>query len=510
MGKIITSFLISFCTFTSFAAVRNWVGVGSALNGAGTVLNTSSNWDGLGVLLPTDDLVITLTGNATNTITLNGNLTVNSLAVVGLVTNVGSGGRTFTINVGAFALNLQSHHSVTNSCTPSGNQNNRPFNIIITNSTASTFTVGGNLTAINNGISNSDNTIQYLINGGLTVNGTTLAKSLNVGTRSDVRFYVGNSPAKIRFTGNVTLDDNTSAIDNIISLGAITSGASGSIEFQGNVNLGQRASTNAIFTVANVSFDAIGVQTITYGNTQHRFRLPNVVIGNINSPTLLVANANNVVPDNLIGNLTINNASVLNLNALQWNRNSNGGTLQLKNTATLKLNGIGSVANGGTVTPISGSNFPSGFTTVTIDSTSTLDFGSAVQTIPSPTADFVYGNLVLGGSGIKTLGGNISIDRSLDIGTGVTMALGNSSITLKSNALTTAFVKPVNGTITYGTGKFIIERFLKSVASWRLLATPITAASSPTINEAWREGEAIGTNTKVGYGTRIYGTNRHG
>jgi len=176
-----------------------------------------------------------------------------------------------------------------------------------------------------------------------------------------------------------------------------------------------------------------------------------------------------------------------------------------RSSTKLKLSGAASVSNGGSATPFAGSNFPSGFTNVYFDSSSTVEFNGAAQTIPLPTAATTYGNLTLSGSGIKTVGGNISISSALDIGTGVTMALGNNTTTLKSDQGNTAFVRPLNGTITYGTGSFIIERYLFAAASWRLMATPITSGSSPTISASWREGEAIGTYSKVGFGTRITG-----
>jgi hypothetical protein len=90
----------------------------------------------------------------------------------------------------------------------------------------------------------------------------------------------------------------------------------------------------------------------------------------------------------------------------------------------------------------------------------------------------------------------------------------NNSVTLLSRA---------NGTANFGvkaptnaiTGTVSVERFLPrlsapggSTKAWRLLATPVGIASSPTITNSWREGIAGVPGqmlTPTGYGTRLTG-----
>jgi hypothetical protein len=82
------------------------------------------------------------------------------------------------------------------------------------------------------------------------------------------------------------------------------------------------------------------------------------------------------------------------------------------------------------------------------------------------------------------------------------------NLTLVSNAAGTASI----GDLTNGVlanignqvvGKVNIERYLTAVKSWRYLATPVDIATSPSINDSWREA---GTSlTSTGYGTRITG-----
>ena len=208
-------------TFTSFAAERKWNGAGftdkgSITSATNTDFNDGANWLPTGALATGDDLIINLNDNSTNIVSLSAALSVNSLTINGnVIKNAGLGGQSFTLNTGIYSFNLVSNHTVINSCTPPGNQNDRAFNIIITNSGVGKFTIGGNLSATNTNVSISNplsaNSIKYLINGNMIVNGTTLAKSLNTATSSNVSFFVGNAPAKIKFTGNVVLDDNTAA-----------------------------------------------------------------------------------------------------------------------------------------------------------------------------------------------------------------------------------------------------------------------------------------------------------
>jgi len=238
------------------------------------------NWDNSGNLLATDDLIITLTQDFTTSVSLSANISVNSLTIIGSVTNL-SATQNFTFLIQNFSLNLAGNFVVTNSCA-----NGFPYNISINVSPNRVFIIGGNLTATNTQASTSPNSIFYNIDGFLTVNGTTLANSLNANTASTVAFLLHDFSA-IKFVGNVTFDDNTVAYSNVVTLGCTAPNNTGSVEFDGNVSLGRNANTNSNFATATVYFDGNGIQTYTHRNT-FPFNLPNVVIGKYkgNSPTV--------------------------------------------------------------------------------------------------------------------------------------------------------------------------------------------------------------------------------
>jgi hypothetical protein len=104
----------------------------------------------------------------------------------------------------------------------------------------------------------------------------------------------------------------------------------------------------------------------------------------------------------------------------------------------------------------------------------------------------------------------VTINKSFDITTELrptsgTLALDNFNITLKSTAGNTASVSAVGGAITYGTGQFIVERYISTGGRWQYLAVP-TENASQTFNTAWQEGATYGTQDPTpGYGMHITG-----
>ena len=110
---------------------------------------------------------------------------------------------------------------------------------------------------------------------------------------------------------------------------------------------------------------------------------------------------------------------------------------------------------------------------------------------------------------------NVNIGKQLTVTSGA-LALGSKDITLQSNALngTASFgAVGASGLLTYGTGRFIVERYISTgtgsgqhIKSWQFLATP-TNGDNQTIKAAWQEGAILQSdNPNPGYGTQISGT----
>ncbi|MBC7424118.1 MAG: hypothetical protein H7334_11770, partial [Ferruginibacter sp.] len=130
--------------------------------------------------------------------------------------------------------------------------------------------------------------------------------------------------------------------------------------------------------------------------------------------------------------------------------------------------------------------------------------GNATQSFPGSAGSIPLMNVLEvknTGAGI-TLNNGIKIDKELKLTNG-NLALGNYDVTILSKAAQTAAVSAIGAGagITYGTGKFVIERFINVGSgghgkSWQLLAVP---ANGQTIKDCWQEAGAA----NVGYGTQI-------
>ncbi len=154
----------------------------------------------------------------------------------------------------------------------------------------------------------------------------------------------------------------------------------------------------------------------------------------------------------------------------------------------------------GTFTPGSGTYTTTG---------SNIDFNGSAQTIPA----FAFNNLTLSGASTKTLGGAVSLIDSLTLGASTTLALSSYDFTLKSTASTVARIAntPSSATITYGTGRFIAERYVQGRRKYRLMTSSVTSSPNSTLIAGeeslsiWGNWQNAGDNTTANVGTLITG-----
>jgi hypothetical protein len=146
-------------------------------------------------------------------------------------------------------------------------------------------------------------------------------------------------------------------------------------------------------------FNGSSNQTIYSAITNNNPTLGHVVVNSNGGTVSLSSNVK------FSGNLTVNSGT-LDLSTYSFNRNANGGTFKLNNTATLRLAG----SSGGQT----GSNFPTNVTT-SLSSTSTVEYyGAGSQTIYSTPS---YGNLTLSGAGTKTAPAALNIKSNFTMST---------------------------------------------------------------------------------------------
>ncbi|MCE3296639.1 MAG: family serine peptidase [Crocinitomicaceae bacterium] len=314
---------------------KNWIGAGAG--GAGTNFNTGTNWSPAGVPTAVDDAIMTITSDAT--VSLSGAASVGNLTV-----SVSGTNDNFVLNVGA-----------------------------------NTLTVNG---TTNFGIS--------VGNGGTT---------LHLG--------VGNG-GTINFMGNANFTAVNGSVYPIYGAG----GTTGVINAYGNVTFGN---TGVITDAANLPaffrMDGTGAQTLTCNSTTTI--LPPTLIGNVNTPVVTLAGT---VPTGLRPNsLTINGTLVLPT-GFTMNRNAGGGSFTMNSGSLLRLQGT----TGGQT----GSNFPLNYSSMSLNSNSTVEYYStSAQTIYAGTS---YGHLTLTNNSLKSATAALTVNGNLTINTGATFAAGTS------------------------------------------------------------------------------------
>lgn len=132
-----------------------------------------------------------------------------------------------------------------------------------------------------------------------------------------------------------------------------------------------------------------------------------------------------------------------------------------------------------------------------VDGTVRLIGTTGAQTIPANTfaTNFIK-NLTINNTAGATLSGELSLTGILTSTAGI-FTTGNQ-LTLKSNAITTAIVAPVTGTIS---GQMTVERYVPSKRAFRYITSSVDATETGTIRSNWQENGS----DAPGWGTDITG-----
>ena len=157
----------------------------------------------------------------------------------------------------------------------------------------------------------------------------------------------------------------------------------------------------------------------------------------------------------------------------------------------------------GLFTPGSGSFISTG---------STINFnGGTAQTVPA----FDFYSVIFTGGSTKSLAGNATVTDSLSVGSATTLSLGTSNVSIRSSATAVGRVAymPPTAVVSYGTGRFIIERYVPGRRKYRLFTPAVTSSPNPTLSTGeetlsiWGNWQNQGDNTTANKGTIITGGN---
>ncbi len=178
-----------------------------------------------------------------------------------------------------------------------------------------------------------------------------------------------------------------------------------------------------------------------------------------------------------------------------------GNYSDLNGTGGARVLASGTIGISGTFTPGSGAYTVTG---------SKIDFnGSGAQTIPA----FAFNCLTVSGGSTKTLGGAISLLDSLNLAASTTLALSSYDVTLISSATAIARIAntPSSASITYGTGQFVVQRYVPGRRKYRLTASSVTTSTSSSLSvgqealSIWGNWQNSGDNTTANVGNFITG-----
>ncbi|MBS1746224.1 MAG: T9SS type A sorting domain-containing protein [Bacteroidetes bacterium] len=406
-------------------ATKTWTG-----GGDGITFNSSSNWD-TGVPGANDAAVISV--NYVGFIYVTANTSIKSLkitfasSVIGVFQFAINPNLSFTVadyitiinnSNGSFGSTLQMliDANATVSCNDFSSTCNAAVAIAQNNIVnKGNFTVNGNIglnTTATRGLLLGATTTTYVVNSSnFTVKGTTTTSTAGTSDNSCSRkVFIGTEDDAITtFEGNVTFN-GLSKYDSVGIAGkgllGVRANSTGKVIFRGDLTLGNyvwnvRVGSSSNYTLPNVFiFDrATGLQTIT-NNAGSQIYFPSLQVGISNSPEVILSAASLKKIRIYSGDITINNTSILDLTTDSLNRYTNGGSLMLNSSASLKLGGD----KGGQ----DGSNFPKNFSVISLNATSTVEYnGASLNQTIYPTGNgpnFSYGNLKLSNGGIKTVG----------------------------------------------------------------------------------------------------------
>lgn len=343
-------------------------------------------------------------------------------------------------------------------------------NVIMTLNSSATITLSANASINNLTYTTSGNNVTTIISAGantLTVNGTTSISisSGNTNTIQQIGVNGGTSAGIIDFVGNVSISSGTTGGGS-----GLNGNSNSKFIFRGNLTFGAEAFINITNIPGTYEFDGTGTQTITWNNSGFYCEMNNVVIGNTNNPTVNQVTGT-VNPDNIMGNLTINGSSVLNLGTSQWNGGTAGGGTG--NAGTLTLNSTSKLQLGAGTGGQTGSNFPLRFTTLSIASGSTVEYTGTVAQTVYDVASPGYGHLTMTNNSAKTAGSDLDIRGNLTINSTATFAGSTFSHTVGGNWTN-------SGTFTQGTSTVT----LNGTAAQSIGGSSSTTFNNLVINKA--------------------------
>lgn len=350
-------------------------------------------------------------------------------------------------------------------------------------------------------ITNNGSIINILSN--TVVNGGSLQNAAGTITNAGIFTLASdyNNLATVNGAGNYNIGGNW------INSGTFTAG-SGTVTFNGTVAQSISATTfnNITFSTAGTTKTATGALTINgILNIDANVTLDmgtNLLSGTLNTATGTgIFKTKNISATPVPSGITWAGSVYYNSTSAQTIVNGNYNNLD--GTGGNRIFAAGTTGIAGTFTT------GAGIYTVT---GSTIDFnGLVAQNIPA----FSFDKITLSGGNVKTINGSINISGALTLSSNTTINLNSNDVTLISDTNNTARIAavPATASVTYGSGKFIVQRYIQGRRKYRLMTSPVTTSASGTLSAGqealsiWGNWQNQGNNSAPNKGTFITGGN---
>jgi hypothetical protein len=269
-----------------------------------------------------------------------------------------------------------------------------------------------------------------------TYNGTS-AQATGNGLPSTVNNLTINNTAGVTLTASTSLTGDLTVSSGTFDLGAnsanrsssggtLTLGAGTTLKIGGTGSLPSNYATHSISTSSTVEYNGAN-QTVAALNSSQNYGT--LIISGSGTKTL----AGNI---GIVNDLTISGGT-FDLGTFTANRTAAGGSLTLGSNATLTVGG----SSGG----LTGSNFPTSFSTLTLDGT--VEYNSAGSQTVAPLA---YTHVLFSNGGTKTIDGTITFNGNFTVNASAVVVVAATGDIQINGSLIAGGSFTNNGTISIG------------------------------------------------------------
>lgn len=262
--------------------------------------------------------------------------------------------------------------------------------------------------------------------------------------------------------------------------------------------------TNISFTSANIT-TPMYYPNLTLENTLAGIYASNIINATPSLSTFTMLGASNANTNTIKGNFNVGGAGPGNIyfaSIDQTHLVNILGNLTIRAGSTL-INGNKSIQGMGF--DLKGDLTLDGALSLHENRIGLLRFsGTANQNITGAaltSKDTLWDVTIANNGNTLNLNKNIGVLNALTFESAAKINLNSSYLNLRSVDTVTARVAtmPANATISYGTGRFVVERYYQGRRGWRLVTAPVTVDNNKTFFKSWQ----IGGGTTYGEGTFI-------